>query len=101
VNYPAILFFQVNEEAVIDSILIELEAQRIEDAFMELKQHIKLVVDVLKKIHKENSRNFKEIFDLIEAQLNRSKNSQKIKRVIKNAGSIVSLATSINGIVPY
>jgi len=44
VNYPAILFFQVNEEKVIDALLVELREERIEEAFLELKQNIKTTV---------------------------------------------------------
>lgn len=98
ITYPAILFFQVTEEEVIDSLLIELREERIEEAFLELKQNVKAVVDVLKKIHKENSRNFKEIFDLIESALITNRNSKNIKRVTKAAGNILGLASSIKGI---
>lgn len=99
VTYPAILFFQVNEEEVIDSLLIELKEEKIEEAFLELKENIKITVDVLKKVHKENKRNFKEIFDLVENELRANKNSSKIKRVTKGAGNIIGLASSVIGIL--
>jgi hypothetical protein len=51
VTYPAILFFQVKEKEVIDSLLIELKEEKIEEAFLELKENMKITVDVLKKVH--------------------------------------------------
>jgi ribosomal protein S8 len=99
VTYPAILFFQVKEKEVIDSLLIELKEEKIEEAFLELKENMKITVDVLKKVHEENKRNFKEIFDLVENELRANKNSSKIKRVKKDAGNIIGLASSVIGIL--
>ena len=99
VSYPAILFFQVNNESVIDSLLIELKEEKIEDAFIELKQNIEASVNALKKIHKENSRNFEEIFDLVEQKVKANKNAKEIKRVAKTAGNIVALASSVVSIL--
>lgn len=99
VTYPAILFFQVNEAEVIDSLLIELSEERIEETFLELKEHIKATVDVLKKINRENRRNFKEIFNLIEMKLVANKNAKIIKRATKSAGNIAELAKALIGIL--
>ena len=97
--YPAVLFFQVNEEEVIDSLLIELEEERMEDSFIELKKLITVCVDVLKKINKENSQNYKEIFDLIEIKMKANKNAKIIKRVTKTAGKVINLAAAVVSIV--
>ena len=51
-----------------------------EDSFIELKKLITVCVDVLKKINKENSQNYKEIFDLIEIKMKANKNAKIIKR---------------------
>jgi len=47
VNYPAILFFQVNKNSVVDSILIELKEEEIEKSYLEIKEYIKKSVDEL------------------------------------------------------
>lgn len=97
-NYPAILFFQVNKNKVIDSLLIELEEEKIEDSFIELKDYIKKTADLLKNITSENKNNYQEIFDLIEREVNSLRNSKKIKRVKKEAGNIISLISTIKSL---
>jgi len=95
VIYPAILFFQVNQEMVIDSLLVELKEEKIEEAYIELKDNIKICVEELKKVHRENSHNFSEIFDLMERRLNSYENSKKIKRVKKVVGPVAGLAFNL------
>lgn len=86
VTYPAILFFQVNDNSVIDSLMIELQEEQIEPAFLELKKHIKKAVEALKRISKENRQNIQEIFNCLEQDLLNAQYIVKIKRVIKCSG---------------
>ena len=68
-TYPAILFFQVDGNAVVDSLLIELREQQIEPAFLELRDYVNRAVEALKKILPENKRNIGEIFDCLEREV--------------------------------
>src|SRR5258708_2496891 len=69
VKYPTILFFQVNSERVVDSLLVELAEEEIEPAFLELKEYIVSAVAALRLITPNNRRNIKEIFDCLEREV--------------------------------
>jgi len=98
VKYPSILFFQVQEGEVIDSILIQLDEEKIEDAFLELKNYIRKTADVLSKITEENRNNSKEIFDLIEHEVKTARNSKVLKRRFKKLTSVAELGSTIIGL---
>lgn len=99
VNYPAILFFQVDNYSVIDSLLIDLKEEEIERGFLELKGYLKKAVSALEKITPENKQNVAEIFDCLERELKSARTIRKIKRFTKNAGEILGLVSSIKSIV--
>lgn len=92
------MFFQVDNESVIDSLLIELKEERIEPAFLELKDYLKSSVEALKQISLENRGNIKEIFDCLESNVKSTQSIKKVKRVFKNAGNIIGLISSIKGL---
>ena len=98
INYPAILFFQVDNNTIIDSLLIDLKEDMIEPAYHELKEYLKSSVDALKKIKSENRDNIKEIFDCLDRNVESTKTIRKVKRVFKNAGNLVGLISSIKGL---
>ena len=98
VRYPAILFFQVDQEKVIDSLLIELKEDSIEPAFNELKGFIKSAVAALKLISIENRDNIHEVFDCLEGNVESKRTTQNVRRVLKNAGNILELISSIKGL---
>jgi hypothetical protein len=98
VSYPAILFFQVNQNAVVDSLLIELREQEIEPAFLEMQEYIIRAVEALRRIQSENKGNIKEIFDCLEHEVRSARNVRRFKRVAKGAGGIVDLISSIKGL---
>jgi len=98
VSYPAILFFQVNHNAVVDSLLIELREQLIEPAFLELREYISRAVEALKRIQPENKQNIKEIFDCLEREVRSAHSIRRFKRVARAAGRIVELISSIKGL---
>ena len=95
---PSILFFQVDNENVIDSLLIELKEEKIEDSFLELKDYFKSSVEALRKIAPENRGNIKEVFDQLENNVKSTNYIKKIKRSFKNAGNLVGLISSIKGL---
>jgi hypothetical protein len=98
IKYPAVLFFQVNNESVIDSLLIELKEEKIEPAFLELKDYLRSSVEALKQISPKNRGNVKEIFDCLEINVKNTQFVKKIKRVSKNAGNLIGLISSIKGL---
>ena len=101
VNYPAILFFQVENNSVIDTLLIELEENKIEDAFGELKLYIKSAVGALKSIKDEYLQNHKDIFDCLESAVQSTQANIKLKRNIKKFGKVIGLISSIKGLFSF
>lgn len=99
INYPAILFFQIDNNSVIDSILLDLNEQQIESSYLELKEVIKAAVNALKNITLENEQNYIEIFNCLENEVKSNHKLRKIKRFAKNSGNIISLIASIKGLL--
>lgn len=99
VNYPAILFSQVDNNSVIDSLLIDLKEQEIEKAFLELKNYLIEAVSALKNIRPENRQNAKEVFNCLEAEVKSLKTARRIKRIVQNMSSVTSLISSIKDIL--
>ncbi len=97
-SYPAILFFQVDNEVITDSLLIELKEELIEPAFQELKEYLKSSVEALRRIKPEDRNNAKDVFDSLERKVSSTRTIRKIKRVVKNGGNIVGLISSIKGL---
>jgi hypothetical protein len=98
VKYPSILFFQVGDDNVTDTLLIDLNEETIELGFFELKTYIKSAVDALKKIELEYRNNISEIFDNLEENVRSVRTMYKVKRVTKNAGGLIGLISSIKGL---
>lgn len=84
VNFPAILFFQVNDEKVIDMYLAQLNETRIEESFLEIKKIINSAVNALKDIKKENYSNIETIFKNMEDNIKEIEFGVKYKKA-KNA----------------
>lgn len=99
VNYPAILFFQVDNNSVIDSLLIDLKEQEIEKAFLELENYLISAVSALEKITPENRQNIREVFNCLEAEVKSLRTARKIKRIVQNTLSVKGLLSSIKGIL--
>lgn len=98
VKYPAILFFQVDNDVVVDTLLIELKEELIEPAFQELKEYLRSSVKALKQIKPEYKNNSKEVFDLLERKVESTRTARKIKRVIQDGGNIIGLISSLKGL---
>ena len=67
IKLPSILFFQVDERMIIDYFLLNLDEEKIEDSFLELKTYIKEAVNNLKGIKKEYYQNSQPIFDVMKS----------------------------------
>lgn len=64
-NHPFIIFFQTDGEYIIDSFVLELKKEKLEDAFLELKNQIKNTVEALSQVKPQYYNNHQEIFNLI------------------------------------
>ena len=97
VKYPAILFFQVDNNSVIDALLIDLKEEEVEKSFLELRDFLKSAVQALKRITPQNKQNTKEIFDCLQNEVKSANISRKTVRVLKNLGPTSVLISSIKG----
>ncbi|MEN0054483.1 MAG: hypothetical protein AAGC65_12490 [Mucilaginibacter sp.] len=97
VKYPAVMFFQIQNDQVLDYELIELSEERIEESFGELKIYITKTVEVLKGISPQYVANNKEIFDLVKAEVKGIRRMTIIKKGIKTLTSAYEIGSTILG----
>lgn len=97
-SFPSVLFFQVNENEITDSLIVQLEEETVEQSFLELKNYIGTAVEALKLIKDENRGNYDVIFDRLAENVAAKKSNLKVKRVQKKFGSIVGLLAAIKGL---
>ena len=98
ITFPSLLFFQVDDNKVIDSLLIELKEKTIEESALEIQEYIQSAIDGISKVTNENKKNYKEMFDLISQNVSARETKNHIKRVSKDAGSVVGLVSSVVGL---
>ncbi|WP_375418191.1 hypothetical protein, partial [uncultured Hymenobacter sp.] len=98
VKYPAILFFQVQNNQVIDYTMIELEENMIEQSFLELQQYISAAVNVLKNIDEENRNNSKEIFHLVNLRVGDMRSRRTARKALRRITSVAELGSTIMGL---
>lgn len=68
-DQPGLLFFQVKEGKVLEPDLMPIKAEKIEDAFLEIKNILKGVADSLSKVDIAYRENHEEIFNQIKNHL--------------------------------
>jgi hypothetical protein len=95
ITYPAILFFQVDENKIIDSILIELKEEFIEPSFLEIQTYVKKAVEGLKKIDNNDQNNYREAFDYLEKEVKKTQNFNRVKRIAKTGNAVVGFISSL------
>lgn len=96
IRLPAILFFQVDDEEVVDSFLVELKNEEIEKTFIEIKGHIKGAVDSLKGINlsvSDSGTIFRELRTAIENRNQRVIMGRLLNKL--TIGNLISLFTSL------
>lgn len=96
INTPFVIFFQLNNDNNIsDSFIVGLKKEKLEDAFLELREHIQKAVNSLDKVLPENYGNHQEIFNLIKAEVESGKFyifvNDKIKKNL-TLGKLISIA---------
>jgi hypothetical protein len=84
ISLPLVLFFQLEDDKISDSFIVGLKNEKLEDAFIELRDHIKNAVDALKDVEDEYKGNHQEIFELIRVGVVGGKWNKIIKKTSKN-----------------
>lgn len=100
INHPFVLFFQTQGDTIIDNFIISLKQERVEDAFLELKAHLKHAVEGIKKVTPDNFENHQEIFDLLKGEVKSGEFYDFVsKKVISklSIGTIISLVKTLAG----
>jgi hypothetical protein len=69
---PSILFFQVIDNIITDHTFAQIREDRIEDAFIEMKQIIKTAIESLSTVKDENRENSSELFNLLKLSIESS-----------------------------
>lgn len=87
INLPALVFFQIDDQSISDSIFIELKEKEIEKSFLEIKEAVSEAVNRLKHIDESNYQNSEEIFRELKTGLNKLNHKMVFKK-IKNIVSI-------------
>jgi hypothetical protein len=87
---PSILFFQVDNEEISDYFFVELKENKIEDGFNELKELIDKSVEATKDISLENKSNYREIFHMLEVNVNSAVWWKKTKRRVIKVINLIS-----------
>ncbi|MFV7236297.1 hypothetical protein [Flavobacterium sp. ZB4R12] len=100
IKYPSVLFFQVKENAVSDSRLIQLDQEGIEASFLELKQYIKIAAEALQEVNREYKHNVDELFSLVDQSVSGLRQKIQIKKGIKTVTSLAELAATVTGLNP-
>ena len=93
IRLPAILFFQVSNNEIIGTHLVQLTKEKVEDAFLEIKEIISAAAEAVSEVKEENYGNDYEIFNLIERRLN----DRGIVLLAKNA---IRKVISVNEMLP-
>ena len=96
-SLPALLFFQVEGGEIVNYYLWQLTQQRVEDAFIELREAIGIAVKAVEQVAEENRGNAHEIFNLIEQRLKARRLKLRILKgvralkEVRDAGSLVTM----------
>lgn len=98
IDYPSVLFFQVDNENVLDYRFIKLDENRLEDSFSELKNYIKVAVESLNAVMRENKNNYPELFNLVDKSVLGTRQRIQIQKGIKKVTRITELTSSIVGL---
>jgi len=91
IKHPFVIFFQTDGEIIIDNFVVALKTDKLEEAFLELKSHIKEAVDSVSQVESNSTENHQEIFNLIKGRVERGIYVSYIKTKAKSV-----LTVSVN-----
>lgn len=73
IQTPLVMLFQTDGDDITDHLLVSLKENRLEEAFIELKETIASAVTALSRIKPENYDNHKEIFQQVILEVGKDK----------------------------
>lgn len=94
INYPSLLFFQIDDKGVIDHIIVELKEKKTEDTFLEVKELIEAAVTGLKRVDRVNKDNRQGTFDQVVGELTKLQTKYQLIRFVKRALSVKEFVDS-------
>jgi len=72
--------------------MITLKEQKIEEGFLEIKQVIEDSIDAIKNITPDNRENYREIFHMVQTNVEASQSWKYIKKISRLVLSIARFA---------
>ncbi len=100
-NTPFVIFFQTDGEGISDYFFVILKQEKLEEAFFELRDHLKNAVDSVSEVKPQYFKNHQEIFDLIRTGVESGRFYDFVKKKIVpklGIGSIISLIKLLAGV---
>ena len=97
ISFPSVLFFQVDNDEVIDSILFELRELGSEGIYLELKDYIAAAVKALVKIQNDSSNHPKDIFRELTGNVKQVNFKRTVKRSSNNIIPIAKFISLFKG----
>jgi len=83
INYPSLLFFQIDDEKISDHLIVELREKKAEETYLELKEIIDAAATGLKRLDRANKENRQATFDQVVGELTKMQNKYTLIRLAK------------------
>lgn len=83
INYPSLLFFQIDNEKILDTMIVELREKKIEETYLEIKEIIDAAVTGLKRFDRTNKENRVRSFEQIVGELTKLQNKYNLIKIAK------------------
>ena len=96
INYPSLLFFQVDNEGVSDTWVLELDEKNDYDTYDEVQKIFKCAIQGLKRIDRENKENRQSVFDQAIGELTKMKNKHTLIKLVKKYTNIKEFISSFS-----
>jgi hypothetical protein len=93
---PCVLFFQVADDRVIDSLSIRLRKDTLEEAHKELRSILKTAVDALSKLNPEYDPAPQDVFNLVKGAVTQQQQFNAALRVAKPLLGVVRLGSLLD-----
>ena len=92
ITLPSVVFFQVTDKGVADAFLVQIQARKVENAFIEIQDIIKTAKSSVSMVLDENRGNAHEIFNLIRRGLDDRNTIQIFKVGFKGLSRLLPLS---------
>jgi hypothetical protein len=88
INYPSLLFFQIDRENIIDHLIVELREKKMEETFLEVKEIIDAATTGLKRVDRSNKENRRGSFNQVIGELIKLQSKYQLIRFTKRILSV-------------